>query len=41
MEVEITVGTEKLDLFMPEFLPVTIKLPLALGTGHPKNLRHG
>jgi hypothetical protein len=35
------VGAKKFDLLVPEFLPVTVKLALALRTGHPKNLRHG
>src|SRR5207249_4404464 len=34
-----TVGAEKLDLLVPQFLPVTIKLAVALRAGHPKNLR--
>jgi hypothetical protein len=34
------IGAEKLDLLVPELLPVTIKFALAPGTGHPKNFRH-
>jgi hypothetical protein len=35
------IGAEKLDLLVPEFVPVAIKLAVALRTGHPKNFRHG
>jgi hypothetical protein len=34
------IGAEEFDLFVPELLPVTIKLALALWAGHPKNFRH-
>jgi hypothetical protein len=35
------IGTEKFDLFVPEFVPVAIKFPVALRTGHPEDFRHG
>jgi hypothetical protein len=35
------IGTEEFDFFVPELLPMTIKLALALWASHPKNLRHG
>jgi hypothetical protein len=35
------IGTEKLDLLVAEFLPVTIKFPLAPRAGHPENFGHG
>jgi hypothetical protein len=35
------IGAEKLDLLVPQFLPVAIELALALGADHPKNFRHG
>jgi hypothetical protein len=35
------IGAEKLDLLVPELLPVTIKFAFALRAGHPKNFRHG
>jgi hypothetical protein len=35
------IGTEELDLLVPEFVPVTIELALALWAGHPKNFCHG
>jgi hypothetical protein len=34
------VGTEKLDLFVPKLLIVTIELAFALRAGHPENFRH-
>jgi hypothetical protein len=34
------VGAKKLDLLVAEFLPVTIKLAIALRAGHPKNFGH-
>jgi hypothetical protein len=34
------IGTEKLDLLMPELLIVTIELALAVRAGHPKNFCH-
>ncbi|HUF43259.1 MAG TPA: hypothetical protein VMR20_14990, partial [Verrucomicrobiae bacterium] len=34
-------GAEKLDIFVPEFLVVTVKFALALRAGHPKYFRHG
>jgi hypothetical protein len=34
------IGAEKLNLLMPELLPVTIEFTVAAGTGHPENLRH-
>jgi hypothetical protein len=35
------IGTEEFDLFVPELLPMTIKLAFALRAGDPKNFRHG
>jgi hypothetical protein len=35
------IGTEEFDFFVPELLPMTIKLAFALRAGHPKNFRHG
>jgi hypothetical protein len=35
------IGTEQLDLFVPQFLPMAIKFALALRAGHPKNFCHG
>jgi len=35
------IGAEELDLLVPKFLPVAIKLAFALWAGHPKNFRHG
>jgi hypothetical protein len=37
----IAIGTEKLDLLVPQLLPVTIELAFALRTGRPKYFRHG
>jgi hypothetical protein len=34
------IGAEKLDLFVPKLMPVTIKLALALRAGHPENFGH-
>jgi hypothetical protein len=34
------IGAEEFDVFVPELLPVTIELALALRTGHPKDFRH-
>jgi hypothetical protein len=34
------IRTEQLDLFVPEFLPVAIKLAFALRARHPKDFRH-
>jgi hypothetical protein len=34
------IGTEELDIFVPELLPMTIKFAFAFGTGHPKNSCH-
>jgi hypothetical protein len=34
------IGAEKLDLLVPKFLVVTIKLAFTLRAGHPKNFRH-
>jgi hypothetical protein len=34
------IGAEKLDVFVPEFLVVTVKFALALRAGHPKYFRH-
>jgi hypothetical protein len=34
------IGAEKLDLLVPELLPVTVKFAFALRAGHPKNFRH-
>jgi hypothetical protein len=34
------IRTEELDLFVPELMPMTIKIAFALGTGNPKNFRH-
>jgi hypothetical protein len=39
-ELVAAIGTEELDLFVPELLIVTIKFALALGARHPKNFRH-
>jgi hypothetical protein len=33
------IGTEQLDLFVAELLPVTIELAFALRAGYPKNFR--
>src|SRR3972149_765543 len=33
-------GTEELNFFVPELLPVAIKFTAALGTGDPKNFCH-
>jgi hypothetical protein len=33
-------GTEELDLLVPKFLPVAIKLAFALRAGHPKYFCH-
>jgi hypothetical protein len=35
------IGAEKLDLFVPELLIVTIEFAFALRAGHPKDFRHG
>jgi len=35
------IGAEEFDIFVPELVPVAIKLALALRTGHPKYFRHG
>jgi hypothetical protein len=35
------IGTEEFDFFVPELLPMTIKLAFALRAGYPKNFRHG
>jgi hypothetical protein len=34
------IGAEKLDLFVPELLPVAVELAFALWAGHPKDFRH-
>jgi hypothetical protein len=39
-ELVAAIGTEELDVFVPELLIVTIKLAFALRAGHPKNFRH-
>jgi hypothetical protein len=36
----IAVGAEKLDVFVPQLLPVTIKIAFAFGTGYPEDLCH-
>ena len=40
-ELVTAIGAEKLDLLVPQFLPVAIELAVALGAGYPKNFRHG
>jgi hypothetical protein len=35
------IRAEELDLLVPKFLVVTIKLAFALWAGHPKYFRHG
>jgi hypothetical protein len=35
------IGAEKLDVLVPELLPVTIKLAFAMWAGHPENFGHG
>ena len=40
-ELVTAIGAEKLDLLVPQFLPVAIELAVALRAGHPKNFRHG
>src|SRR5207247_2328038 len=39
-ELVTAIGAEKLDLLVPQFLPVAIELAFALGAGYPKNFRH-
>jgi hypothetical protein len=34
------IGAEELDLLVPKFLPVAIKIAFTLRAGHPKNFRH-
>jgi hypothetical protein len=35
------IGAKELDLFVPKFLIVAIKLAFALRAGHPENFGHG
>jgi hypothetical protein len=35
------IGAEELDLFVPQFLGVTVELSLALRAGHPEDFGHG
>jgi hypothetical protein len=37
----IAIGAEEWNFFVPQLLPMTIKIALALRTGHPENFRHG
>jgi hypothetical protein len=39
-ELMIAVGTEELDLLVPQLVPVAIELPFALRAGRPKYFRH-
>jgi len=36
----IAIRAEKLDFFVPQLLPMAIKIALAFGTGHPKDFCH-
>jgi hypothetical protein len=40
-ELMVAIGAEKLDVFVPELVPVTIKIAFALRARHPKDFSHG